>query len=296
MSSIDFYDIGEFLGSGGFASVHRARCRTTDRQCALKIMDKAVMREHGALRRIQNEIKLHGIMAHANIVQLLGHFEDETHIYMVLELCEGGNLFKLLRQTGPLAEDEAGHISYQILRAVAYMHSNGVVHRDLKLSNILVSDSATMSIKLCDFGLAVQLQHPDEEHFTLCGTPNYIAPEIAGQSAYGYPADLWSVGCLFYCMVTGMSPFEQRDVSTTLQRILTGQYAVPTFLSAEGLDFLHRLLQMVLLLYLCLFILVIVIKLVSGSLEATQCAADQLASVHRQVFVCLQRYGGRHRR
>lgn len=244
MPSLDDYDIGEFLGSGGFASVHRARCRASDEQCAIKVIDKAVMRDHGTLNRVKNEIYLHKTMNHAHIVRLRCHFEDDANIYMVLELCEGGNLFKYLRNTGPMAEEVAGHVTRQILLAVDYLHRSGVVHRDLKLSNVLVSDSGSMDIKLCDFGLAVKLQHPDEEHFTLCGTPNYIAPEIAGQTAYGYPADLWAVGCLFYCMVTGMSPFEQRDVATTLQRILTGHYAKPAYLSSEALDFLQRLLQM----------------------------------------------------
>jgi serine/threonine protein kinase len=258
--SLEDYDVGDFLGSGGFASVHRAYCRRPPRAgtgtggrgsgssstgpCAIKILSKAVMQEHRAAHKVNNEIKVHEPMDHPNVVKLLDSFEDGRNVYMVLELCEGGNLFRYLNNTGPMAEDAAARVTRQILLAVAYMHGKGVVHRDLKLSNVLISDPTRMTVKICDFGLAVRLQHPDEEHFTLCGTPNYIAPEIAGQAAYGPPADLWAVGCLFYCMVTGGSPFQEDDVPATLRRILTGRYAEPASLSAQALDFLRQLLQM----------------------------------------------------
>lgn len=245
MKSLENYDIGEFLGCGGFASVYRARCRTSGNEYAIKMIDKSMIRQNNISSRVQNEIKVHQSISHENIVSLYDHFEDDKHICMVLQVCQGGNMFRYLRKTGPMSEDSAGHVVHQILSAIQYLHGKHIVHRDLKLSNILIGDSSLMTIKICDFGLAVGMQHPDEEHFTLCGTPNYIAPEIAGQSSYSFPADIWAIGCLFYCMVTGMSPFEQQDVNGTLQKILTGQYAVPTFLSAEGLDFLHQLLQMV---------------------------------------------------
>jgi len=86
-----------------------------------------------------------------------------------------------------------------------------------------------------DFGLAVQMEHPDEEHFTICGTPNYIAPEVASQQAHGPPADLWSVGCLFYSLVTGSMPFEHAGgVRETLQNIVTGEYEIPCGISDDG--------------------------------------------------------------
>ena len=108
MPSLDDYDIGEFLGSGGFASVHRARCRRTGKECAVKIVDKAVMKENSALHRVRNEMKLHRLMEHPHIVRFDGQFEDEQNVYMVLEVCQGGNLFKYLRNMGPNVLDRLG--------------------------------------------------------------------------------------------------------------------------------------------------------------------------------------------
>jgi polo-like kinase 4 len=140
------------------------------------------------------------------------------------------------------------------------MHNCGIVHRDLKLSNILISSSQNdidnfgsdnkFFVKICDFGLAVEIGHPDEEHYTLCGTPNYIAPEIASQQSHGYPADLWSAGCLFYSMATGALPFDQGGIKDTLQKIVSGIYDKPLHLSDVALDFMDQLLELVRSLFL----------------------------------------------
>ena len=182
----------------------------------------------GVGARVDNEIQLHSKMHHQNIVQLFNSFEDDENVYMVMEICKYGNMFKYLRSFGPLTEEEvmfnyiliglinnhinniytyskAIHVTLQLLHSLEHIHTTGVVHRDLKLSNILIHDIAAskssssspageqesyniqrLSVKICDFGLAVRILHPDEEHFTLCGTPNYIAPEIASQrSSHG---------------------------------------------------------------------------------------------------------------
>ena len=279
MATIDDYDIGQVLGRGGFAVVYRARRRTTGQEVALKISEKSKMIQLGMLDRVKNEIKIHHALKHPNVVRFYRCFEDKVNVYLVLELCTGGNMFRYLKDNGPLSEESAVAIIRQLIQGIEYIHSNGIIHRDLKLSNILI-DNASPSIsaassggtgspagnagvspntgmdgavllgpvvKVCDFGLAVKVEHPDEEHYTLCGTPNYIAPEVASQQAHSYPADLWSIGCLFYSMVVGTPPFEQPGgVKDTLQKIITGAYEEPVdVISPDGLSFLRSLLQLV---------------------------------------------------
>ena len=281
-------DIQQLLGSGGFAYVYQARlCNNfiskncivrkslTQQQLsynncnqsndiAVKIISKEKLRKDNIAHRIVNEIKLHRKLNHSSFVKLFDFFEDANNVYMCLELCNYGNFYHHIKQNGPLSEYEAGYVMYQLIDGLNYLHHQGIVHRDLKLSNILISNTRPMSqvgqsrqffmqenitlfdIKVCDFGLAASIENPDEEHFTLCGTPNYIAPEIASQQAHGFPVDIWSAGCLFYSMVEGALPFDQgEDVAATLRRVVNGEYKQPSNLTSTGHDFLHRLLEMV---------------------------------------------------
>ena len=247
--AMDQYDINQLLGRGGFAEVYSARCRVTGQQVAIKLVDKDKMREAGIIDRVGNEVKIHSTLEHVNIVRHMHSFEDEHYFYIVMEQCESGNLYKYLKRNGALPERVAAGIIRQVLEAVVYMHLKGVVHRDLKLSNILLSMGGGREeiphVSLCDFGLAVRLEHPDEEHFTLCGTPNYIAPEVVSKRAHGFPADLWSVGCLFYFLVSGAPPAEQVDVKDILARFLAmnEQNERTSELSHGALDFMQCLLK-----------------------------------------------------
>lgn len=204
--SISQFDIGQLLGRGGFASVYQARRRSDGLEVAIKIMLKSTIKQIG-VERVVNEIKTHRKLKHEAIVSMFDYFEDDNNIYMILELCRYGNFFQYLRNNGPMSENQTKNVMRQIMSCLEYMHSHGIIHRDLKLSNILISDcyidptfinsqdnsisELQFTIKICDFGLATQIDHPDEEHYTLCGTPNYIAPEIASQQVHGHPADIW---------------------------------------------------------------------------------------------------------
>ena len=188
--AINDYDIGQLLGRGGFATVYRARERRTGHVFALKIMEKSYISKHKMENRVQNEIRIQSELSNKGIVKLYRHFEDADYIYMVLELCEGGNLYKYLKTHGFLSEMEARSVIRQLLLALEYMHGLGVVHRDLKLSNVLLvsnsyestitgHDTSGIVVKLCDFGLAVQVEHPDEVSST-CSYKTYVS--YMGQS------------------------------------------------------------------------------------------------------------------
>ena len=138
MSSIDDYDVGQLIGRGGFAEVYRARERFSNKEIAIKITNKAKMVESKMINRIYNEIEIHSKMENKNIIQLFDSFEDNEYVYMVLELCHYGNLFRFLKTSGPLNEFKAILIIKELLQALDYIHNKGVIHRDLKLSNILL--------------------------------------------------------------------------------------------------------------------------------------------------------------
>lgn len=130
---------------------------------------------------------------------------------------------------------------HQIITGMLYLHSHGILHRDLTLSNILLTRN--MNIKIADFGLATQLKMPHEKHYTLCGTPNYISPEIATRSAHGLESDIWSLGCMFYTLLIGRPPFDTDTVKNTLNKVVLADYEMPTFLSREAQDLIHQLLR-----------------------------------------------------
>lgn len=248
--SIDDFDVGQSIGTGGFATVFRAINRRTKEHVAIKRSFRSSPSDPNLEWRVQNEISIHSRLRHPNLLSILGCFQDDEYVYIVLEICQGGDLYKYLRRHGTLSEELAVHVIQQLIGALEYIHNHNVIHRDLKLSNILLTgdlQDRTTLVKIGDFGLAVRKEHPDEEHFTLCGTPNYIAPEVAAREAHGYPADLWSIGCLFYSLVVGALPFEGEDRDKTLARIKTGLYDEPEecVMSEHGKDFLRCLLELV---------------------------------------------------
>ncbi len=248
-------DVGQLIGKGGFASaVYRARCRHTrggkEQHIALKIVDirqkrkdaKPVLRrrrpieedeeeeesdggdlETQASNRLSAEIKVHNDLLHPSIVEMLTWFRDDRFAYIALELCEGGDLHAALRAQGPFSEAYVASLVGQIVSGVMYLHETcGIVHRDLKLSNILLSGDGRRA-KISDFGLAADISGGTMRR-TLCGTPNYMAPEVALRQPYGSAVDLWSIGCLIFAMFIGRAPFQGKTAQDTLRNVIHGVY------------------------------------------------------------------------
>jgi polo-like kinase 1 len=153
-------------------------------------------------------------------------FEDEENVYILLELCPNQTMNELLRRRKRLTELEVQCYLLQILAAVKYAHKQKVIHRDLKLGNLFLS--AKMEVKVGDFGLATRVEFEGERKRTICGTPNYIAPEILeGRSGHSYEVDVWSLGVVCYTLLVGKPPFETSDVKTTYRRIKMNSYSFP---------------------------------------------------------------------
>lgn len=192
--------------------------------------------------RVRQEVAIHARLKHPSILELYTFFEDTNYVYLVLELAQNGALHRyLMDKQKTLNEFEAANILSQVVNGLQYLHSNSIMHRDMSMSNLLLS--TTMHVKIADFGLATQLdQHYESKHTTLCGTPNYISPEVASRSTHGLPADIWGLGCLLYTLLIGRAPFDNNGVKSTLTQVVIGNYSIPDHISAEARDLIQRLL------------------------------------------------------
>ncbi|XP_039747089.1 serine/threonine-protein kinase PLK4 [Pararge aegeria] len=238
---IEDYEILEHLGKGGFAHVYRAKCRKTSLFVAIKMIDKALMANAGMIGRVRQEVTIHSRLKHPAILELYTFFEDAHYVYLVLELAHNGELAKHFKLGAcGLPEKAAADIFRQVLSGVLYLHTHNIIHRDLSLNNLLLTKD--LNVKIADFGLATQLNGPDEKHVTMCGTPNYISPEVASRELHGLPADVWGLGCMLYTLLVGSPPFHTKHVKTTLNKVINADYKIPSELSIQTQDLLQKLL------------------------------------------------------
>lgn len=186
------------------------------------------MHSNGMIARVRQEVTIHSRLKHPSILELYNFFEDADYVYIVLELAYNGELAKYVKKNNiVMTENEASSIMKQIVAGLIYLHSHQIVHRDMTLSNILLTKY--MTVKIADFGLAIQLKNENETHITMCGTPNYISPEIASRASHGPPADVWSIGCMLYTLLVGVPPFDTDGIKSTLTKIVMSEVKVPKF-------------------------------------------------------------------
>ncbi|CAB1330955.1 unnamed protein product [Coregonus sp. 'balchen'] len=224
---IEDFKVLTLLGKGSFACVYRAKSVNTGLEVAIKMIDKKAMHKSGMVQRVSNEVEIQCRLKHPSILELYNYFEDSNYVYLVLEMCHNGEMTQ--------------HFMHQIVKGMLYLHTHGIMHRDLTLSNLLLTSN--MNLKIADFGLATQLKLPSEKHFTMCGTPNYISPEVATRSAHGLESDVWSLGCMFYAFLMGRPPFDTDTVKHTLNKVVLGEYDMPSHVSQEAQDLIRQLLR-----------------------------------------------------
>ncbi|RZF42166.1 hypothetical protein LSTR_LSTR004315 [Laodelphax striatellus] len=239
---IENYEVLSYIGKGGFAKVYKAWCPRANMEVAIKMIDKKLMSAKGMGQRVRQEVAIHSRLKHPSILELYTFFEDSNYVYLVLELAHNGELQRYLRDNSCVfSEEEASHILSQVVQGLLYLHSHSILHRDITLANLLLTSD--MHVKIADFGLATQLSRPDEKHLTMCGTPNYISPEVATRSSHGLEADVWSVGCMLYTLLVGRPPFDTEGVRSTLTRIAMASYEIPETVSPEAKDLIDKLLK-----------------------------------------------------
>lgn len=208
----DFYDLGEIKGSGSFGTVRSATCKKSGQACCVKTIGKSNLPED-ELALMANEIEILEFCDHPHIIRLHHTFEDDNEVHIAMQECRGGDLANRLQTDGPFCENDVRVLMHQLLSGVYYLHDvRYTAHRDLKLENVLLSaHSQKLSqshLKIIDFGFAEGF-HPGIKSFNvICGTPSYIAPEIALGGSYDEKCDIWSCGVMLYQMISGSFPFD----------------------------------------------------------------------------------------
>ncbi|NWW77086.1 NUAK2 kinase, partial [Climacteris rufus] len=222
------YEFLETLGKGTYGKVKKARERS-GKLVAIKSIRKDKIKDEQDLVHIRREIEIMSSLNHPHIIAVHEVFENSSKIVIVMEYASKGDLYDYISERQRLTEQEARHFFRQVVSAVYYCHKNGIVHRDLKLENILLD--AHGNIKIADFGLSNVFQQ-DKLLQTYCGSPLYASPEIINGRPYKGPeVDSWSLGVLLYILVHGTMPFDGHDYKTLVKQITSGDYREPTKLS-----------------------------------------------------------------
>lgn len=212
----DFKFVKE-LGQGRFGKVVKARELKTNYTVALKILQKNQLSKLNAEVQLRREIEIQSELNHPNILRLFGFFYDDVRIYLILEYAPGGELYKHLKNCGGTFEEgEAAKYISNLASAIRHCHSKGVIHRDLKPENLLLD--ANNNLKIADFGWSVHAVRTTRRG-TMCGTLDFLAPEMCEGRQYDSAVDLWSIGVLLYEMLYGKPPFEEKSEYKTKERI-----------------------------------------------------------------------------
>eukprot|EP01064_Diplonema_japonicum_P010398 TRINITY_DN17650_c0_g1_i1.p1 TRINITY_DN17650_c0_g1~~TRINITY_DN17650_c0_g1_i1.p1 ORF type:complete len:1092 (+),score=233.50 TRINITY_DN17650_c0_g1_i1:37-3312(+) len=233
------YHILELIGEGGFGKVYKARRKFTGHIVAMKFISKKGKSEK-ELRNLRAEIEIMTTLNHENIIMLLDAFETKTEFVVVMEYAQG-ELYEILEDDRCLPEKIVQKIAKQLAKALNYLHSNRIIHRDMKPQNILIGRNGT--VKLCDFGFARAMSCNTMVLTSIKGTPLYMAPELVQEQPYNHTADLWSLGCILYELFYGVPPFYTNNIYSLIHLIVKDPVKFPDQISPCFRSFLKGLLN-----------------------------------------------------
>ncbi|KJK77481.1 hypothetical protein H634G_07220 [Metarhizium anisopliae BRIP 53293] len=236
--SLGDFDILRTLGTGSFGRVHLVQSKHNQRFYAIKVLKKAQVVKMKQVEHTNDERRMLSDVKHPFLITLWGTFQDWKNLYMVMDFVEGGELFSLLRKSGRFPNPVAKFYAAEATLALEYLHSKNIIYRDLKPENLLLDRHG--HLKITDFGFAKRV--PDKT-WTLCGTPDYLAPEVVSNKGYNKSVDWWSLGILIYEMLCGYTPFwDSGSPMRIYENILKGKVKYPAYINTDAQNLLERLI------------------------------------------------------
>ena len=235
--SLADYEIMQTIGTGSFGRVKLCRLKKGGKYQALKILKKAEILRLKQVDHIMSEITILAEIDHPLLIKMSGLAQDDRFLYIAQDYIAGGELFNYLRSIGNLNNDEAKFYGASVGSMFEYLHLKDIIYRDQKPENLLIDKEGYL--KLTDFGFA---KHIDGRTYTLCGTPEYLAPEILLQKGHGKPVDWWCLGILIYEMLVGIDPFSDDDPMAVYQNILKGKIKFPRNFPRDAKSLVKHLL------------------------------------------------------
>ena len=237
---LDRYQVDAPIGFGSFSVVKRVTDSVTGQSYACKIIPatKLVTARAAAF---ENEVRILQQLSHPGVIRLFDLLKDDSNYYIIMELCEHGELFHYIVDNGRLSELESRYFLKQILEALRYVHNQGVVHRDIKPENILLDVDG--HVKLSDFGLS-RFVNAQGLADTPCGSVCYASPEcVSGIQYDGRKSDIWSVGVVAYAMLTGVLPWTKQNQVQLIEQIRKADFQIPGFVSEGARDLIRKLME-----------------------------------------------------
>merc|ERR1711990_56393 len=235
----DDFKIGKSIGKGRFGSVYVAKEKKSSYVVALKILFKKQIRDEDLQHQVRREVEIQSHLKHKNICRLYGYFHDDKRLFIILEYCKNGTLWKKLKEAQKFSLAVGGQYIAQIASALEYIHSVNVIHRDLKPENVLLGSND--EAKLADFGWCVHT--PQSRRNTFCGTLDYLSPEMLDGRPHDKKIDHWSLGCMAFELIHGSPPFEAQRQDVTQTKIKAVEFSYPDSFPQEPRPIIDGLLK-----------------------------------------------------
>ncbi|XP_023651492.1 aurora kinase B-like [Paramormyrops kingsleyae] len=237
--SIKNFDIGRPLGKGKFGNVYLARERKLNFIVALKVLFKSQIEKEGVEHQLRREIEIQSHLRHPNILRFYNYFHDRTRVFLILEYAPRGEMYKELQRCGRFDDQRTATYMEELSDALQYCHEQKVIHRDIKPENLLLGFRG--ELKIADFGWSVHA--PSLRRRTMCGTLDYLPPEMIEGHTHNEKVDLWCIGVLCYECLVGNPPFETSSHTETYRRITKVDLKFPNVISDGARDLISKLLR-----------------------------------------------------